>query len=161
MISRFRRESCFCKFSSRLVPGFHHFVDQGSGGSEAHRHPPLTGGQSHTEGYVGLTGAAVAGGDDVLTAPDVFTAGQFCCQDLVHRGDGQKVECVQTLYGRKFGRPDRPLHQALVAVDEFQLSQAEQVPGMVHIFGGAPGGHLPILTKEAGQPELFQVVFQE
>ena len=60
-------------------------------------------------------------------------------------------------------RADRipPLHHALVAVDEFQLSQPEQVFGVVHIFGGALGGQLTLFPEKAGQHELLQVVFQE
>ena len=43
-----------------LIPGFHQFVDQGGGRREAHRHPALAGGQAHSQGHVGLAGAAVA-----------------------------------------------------------------------------------------------------
>ena len=110
---------------------------------------------------MGLAGAAVAHGDDVLPALDVFTAGQFHHQDLVHRGDGQEVEGVQALKGRETGRPDPPFHHALVAVDEFQLGQPEQVFGVVHIFGGTLGGQLTVFPEKAGQPELLQVVLQE
>ena len=60
-----------------VVPGLHQLVDQGRGGGEAHRHPPLAGSQAQTQGDVGLAGAAVAGGDDILPVLDVFTPGQF------------------------------------------------------------------------------------
>ena len=66
-----------------LVPGLHQLADQGGGGGEAHGHPPLAGGQAQARGHVGLAGAAVADGDDVLTALDVFAAGQFHHQCLV------------------------------------------------------------------------------
>ena len=49
-----------------LIPGLHQFVHQACGGGEAHRHTRLAGGQSQTEGDMGLAGAAVADGDDVL-----------------------------------------------------------------------------------------------
>ena len=49
-----------------VVPGLHQFVDQGGGGGEAHGHSPLAGGQAQAQGDVGLAGAAVADGDDVL-----------------------------------------------------------------------------------------------
>ena len=94
-------------------------------------------------------------------ALDVFAAGQFHHQGLVHRGDGQEVEGVQALDRRETGRPDPTLHHALVALDEFQLSQAEQVFGVVHILGGALGRHLPVLPQEAGQLQFLQVVFQQ
>ena len=59
-----------------LVPGLHQLVDQGGGG-ESHGHPALAGGQAQSQGHVGLAGAAVADGDDVLTALDVFATCQF------------------------------------------------------------------------------------
>ena len=49
---------------AQLVPGFHELVDQGGRG-EAHRQSPLAGGQSQSQGDVGLADAAVADGDDV------------------------------------------------------------------------------------------------
>ena len=39
-------------------------------GGQAHGHSPLAGGQSQAQGDVGLAGAAVADGDDVLTMID-------------------------------------------------------------------------------------------
>ena len=55
---------------------------------------------------MGLAGAAVADGDDVLTALDVFTPGQHQHQGLVQRRDGRESE----------RRADPPLHHALVPV---------------------------------------------
>ena len=60
---------------SAVVPGLHEFVDQGRGGGETHRHSPLAGSQSQSQGDVGLAGAAVADGDDVLAALDVVKGG--------------------------------------------------------------------------------------
>ena len=110
---------------------------------------------------MGLAGAAVADGDDVLAALDVFTAGQFHHQGLVRRGDGREVEGVEALDGGEAGRADAALHHALVSVDKFQFGETEQVFWEVHILGGALGGHLPVLSEEAGQPEFLQVVFQQ
>ena len=136
-------------------------MDQGGGGGEAHRHPFLAGGQSQTQGDVGLAGAAVADGDDVLPVLDVSAPGQLHHQDLVHRGNGREVEGVQAFDGRETGGPDPALHHALVSVNEFQFGQPQQVLGVVHALGGALGGHLPVLPQEAGQLQLLQVVFQE
>ena len=61
---------------SAVVPGLHEFVNQGRGGGEAHRHSPLASGQTQAEGDVGLAGAAVADGDDILPPLDVFTPGR-------------------------------------------------------------------------------------
>ena len=112
------------------------------------------------QGNVGLAGAAVADGDDVLPVLYVLAAGQRQHQGLVHRGDGHKVEGVQGLDRGEAGRPDPALHHAPVAVDEFQFRQPEQVPWMVHPLGGALGRQLPVLPQEAGQLQLLQVVFQ-
>ena len=112
-----------------LVPSFHHLVHQGGGGGETHGHPSLAGGQTQSQGHVGLAGAAVADGDDVFTALDVFAAGQLHHQGLVQRWDGREVEGVQALHRGEAGGADPPFHHALVAVDEFQLGQPEQVPG--------------------------------
>ena len=109
---------------------------------------------------MGLAGAAVADGDDVLPALDVFTPGQFHHHGLVQRRDGWEVKGVQGFHGRESGGADPPLHHALVAADEFQLRQPEQVLGMVHTLGGALGCHLTVLPEKAGQLQLFQVVFQ-
>ena len=109
---------------------------------------------------MGLAGAAVADGDDVLPALDVFTACQFHHQGLVQRRDGWEVEGVQALDRGEPGGADPPLHHALVAVDELKLSQPEQVLGMVHTLGGALGCHIPVFPEEAGQFQLFEIVFQ-
>ena len=110
---------------------------------------------------MGLAGATVADGDDVLPSLGVFTPDQFHDQGFVHRGDGHKVEGVQALDGGEAGRPDPALHHALVAVDEFQFSEAQQVVGMVSALGGALGGQLAVLSEEGGQLQLLEVVFQE
>ena len=99
---------------------------------------------------MGFAGAAVADGDDILPALDVFTPGQFHHQRLVQRGDGREVKGVQAFDGRESGGADPPLHHALVAVDEFQLREAQQVLGVIHTLGGALRGHLPVLSQEAG-----------
>ena len=98
---------------------------------KAHRHSPLASGQAQAQGNVGLAGATVADGDDVLPSLDVFAPGQFHDQLFVHQGDGQEVEGVQAFDGGEAGGPDPALYHALVAVDEFQFSEAQQVVGMV------------------------------
>ena len=72
-----------------------------------------------------------------------------------------KSKVSRLLTAGKWAARDPALHHALVAVDEFQLGQAQQVLGVVHSLGGALGGHLPVLPQEAGQLQLLQVVFQE
>ena len=109
-----------------FVSGLHQLVHQGSGGGEAHRHSSLAGGQS--QGDVGLAGAAVADGDDVLTAFDVFAPRQLNHQGLVHRGDVWEVGGVQALDCGESRRPGPPLHHALVSVDELELGRSVMRP---------------------------------
>ena len=106
-----------------FVPGFHELVDQGRGGGETHRQPPLAGGQAQSQGNVGLAGAAVAHGDDVFMMLDVLAPGQLHDQWMVHRGDGGEVKGVQALGGGEAGGADPALHHALVTVGEFQFSE--------------------------------------
>src|ERR687891_174253 len=68
---------------SSLVPGLHELMDQGRGGGESHAQSLLAGGQPQPQGYMGLPSAAVAQGDDVLSAVYVLTAGQFQHHRLV------------------------------------------------------------------------------
>ena len=106
---------------------------------------------------MGLASAAVADGDDVLAALDVFAAGQFHDQGLVHRGDRREVKGVQALDCRESGGADPPLHHALVAVDEFQFGEAQQILRVVHILGGALGGHLHPVACPRVQQRRVQV----
>ena len=47
---------------------------------------------------------------------------------LFTEGMAGKSKVSKALDGREPGRPDPPVHHALVAVDEFQFRQPEQVP---------------------------------
>ena len=162
MISSLRRDSCRWRLSRpAVVPGLHEFVDQGRGGGEAHRHSFLAGSQAQTQGDVGLAGAAISDSDHVLPVLDVFTPGQFHDQDFVHRGYGQEVEGVQAFDRGEAGGANAALHHALVAVDEFQFGETQQVVRVVHILGGALGGQLAVLPEEGGQPQFLEVVLQE
>ena len=109
---------------------------------------------------MGLAGAAVADGDDVLPVLYVLAAGQHQHQGLVHQGDGHKVEGVQAFDRGEAGGADPALHHALVAVDEFQFGETQQVVGMGHSLGGALGGQLAVLPEEGGPLQLLEVVFQ-
>ena len=146
---------------SAVVPGLHEFVDQGRCGGEAHRHSALASGQTQAQGNVGLAGAAVADGDDILPPFDVFTAGQFQDQDFVHRGDGQEVEGIQAFDRGEAGGPDPALYHALVSVNEFQFRETQQVVGVISALGGTLGGQLAVLPEEGGQLQFLEVVLQE
>ena len=92
---------------------------------------------------------------------DVFTPGQFHGQGLVHRRNGQEVEGIQGLDRGEAGGPDPALHHALVAVDEFQFGETQQVVRVISALGGALGGQLAVLPEEGGQPEFLEMVLQE
>ena len=104
---------------------------------------------------MGLAGAAVADGDDVFTPLDVLAPGQLHDQGLIYRGDGGEIEGVQSLGGREAGRADSALHQALVAVDEFQFGKPQQVVGMTDTLGGALGSQLAVLPRERADAYKF------
>ena len=89
---------------------------------------------------MGLAGAAVAHGDAILPLLDVFTPGQFHDQGFVHRGYDQEVEGVQALDGGEAGGPDPACYHVLVAVDEFQFGEPQQVVRVISAFLGALGG---------------------
>ena len=89
-----------------FVPGLHNLMHQAGGGGEAHRHPALAGGQSQPQGQVGLAGAAVADGDDVLPALDVFTACQLHHQRLVQRRYGREVRGCPVAFDGSRNRAD-------------------------------------------------------
>ncbi len=59
------------------------------------------GGQIEAEGDTGLSSAAVAERDDVLTTVDVLASRQFQGQHLVERWDGLEVEAVEASDGGK------------------------------------------------------------
>ena len=107
MMRSLRRASCRCRLSSRRS-SLASMTARGPGPAavgEAYGHSLLAGGQAQTQGHVGLAGATVADGDDILPMLDVFTPGQFHDQLFVHRGYGQEVEGVQAFDGRETGRP--------------------------------------------------------
>ena len=136
-------------------------MTRGGRSGEAHRQAPLTGGQAQAQGDVGLAGAAVADGDDVLTPLDVLAPGQLRDQWLVHRGDGGEVKGVQALGGGEACGADPALDHALVSVGDFQFGEAEQVVGMADTLGGALGCQLAVLPQKGGQLQFLEVVLQE
>ena len=97
-ISRLRRDSCRRRFSRRLssLASISSWT-RAAAVLTPHRHHALAGGQSQTQGRVGLAGAAGAYGDDVFTAPYVFATCQFHRQGPVHRRDGREVQGAQAL----------------------------------------------------------------
>ena len=69
-----------------FVSGLNEFVQQSRGGGEFYASTPSAGGQTQSQGYMGLAGATVAQGDDVLTPVHALTAGQVQHQGLVQGG---------------------------------------------------------------------------
>ena len=76
-------------------------------------------------------------------------------------GMAVKSKVSMLLTAGEAGSPDPPLHHALVAVDEFQFAQPQQIGWVVHSLGGALGRHLPVFPEEAGQFQFLQMVFQQ
>ena len=109
----------------------------------------------------------------VLPAPLLPTAMMFSRRSMysqrassmtscfVHRGDGQEVEGVQAFDRGEARGADPALYHALVAVDEFQFGQPEQVVRVISAFLGAPDGQLAVLPLEGGQLQFLEVMLQE
>ena len=145
MISSLRRASCRCRLSSRRssLASMSSWTRAAAGG-KAYGHSLLAGGQAQAQGHVGLAGATVADGDDILPMLDVFTAGysqraSSMTSCLFTEGMAREVEGVQAFDGRETSGPDPALHHALVSVNEFQFGETQQVVRVVQILGGALG----------------------
>ncbi len=134
---------------------------QGGGGGKADTETLLAGGQPQTESNMGLAGAAVAKGDDVLMAIDVFAAGELEHQRLVERGYGLEVEGIEAFDHREAGRLDAALDQAAFAVDQLELGQPLEIADMIDAFGGALPGQLVIFPQEGWQPQCLEVVVEQ
>ena len=146
---------------SPLVPGLDQLVDQRGGRGEADRQSPLAGGESQTEGHMGLAGAAVADGDDVLPPVYVLAACQLHGQVLVHRRHGQEVEGVEALGGGEACRLDPAVNHPMMAVYQLKLREPQQVARMVDALGGALAGYLAVLSQERRQLQLLEVMLQQ
>ena len=80
---------------------------------------------------------------------------------LFERGDRFEVKAVQALDGRELRLPDSPLDHAALAVDQFQLGQAEQVAHVVGALAGTLASQLVVLPEEGRQLEGLQVMGQQ
>ena len=87
---------------------------------------------------MGLAGATVADGDDVLPSLDVFTRASSMTRALFTDGMARKSKVSRLLTAGKRAARIRRYH-ALVAVNEFQFSEAQQVVGMGHSLGRRTG----------------------
>ncbi len=113
-------------------------MNQGGGRGEADGKPLLTGREAETERDMGFAAAAVAERNDVFTTLDILASGQFQGEHLIERRECLEVEAVEAFGGGEPGLPDPPLDHAALAVDQFQLGQAQQIAHMVDALGGAP-----------------------
>ena len=79
---------------------------------------------------------------------------------LFTEGMAGKSKVSRLLTAGKQAVVDSALHNALVAVNEFQFHQPGQVPRVVHPLGGSLGGHLPVFPEEVGQCQFHRRVFR-
>ena len=63
--------------------------------------------------------------------------------------------------GRELRLPDPPLDHAALAVDQFQLRQAQQIAHVVDALAGTLAGQLVVLPEEGRQLEGLQVMGQQ
>ena len=132
-MSRLSRVSCRCRLSRRLSS----LASISSWTRAAVNPTDIPRWQAQSQGDVGLAGAAVSDGDDVLSMLDAFAAGQLHDKGLVHRGDGHKVEGVQGLDGGEAGAAARVAMFQLTAVAASASSDGF-VRVLPHIFCGPP-----------------------
>jgi hypothetical protein len=144
-----------------LVARLDEFVDQGGGGGEADPEALLAGGEDEAERDVGLAGAAGPERDEVLAARDVLAAGELEDQGLVERGDGLEVEAIQALASGEAGGPDAPLDEPLLAVDQLELGEAQEIADMVDAFARTPPRLFVVLAQEGRQLERLEVMLKE
>ena len=150
MISSLSRASCRCRLSRRLSSrASMSSWTRAAAVVKPSDIPLLTGGQVQAQGDVGLAGATISDGDDILPVLDVFTARQFHDQGFVHRRNGQEVEGIQAFDRGEAGGPNAALYHALVPVDEFQFGETQQVVRVIRALGGALGGQLAVLPEES------------
>src|ERR1700683_2574916 len=103
--------------------GLDHFVDQGSGGSEANPALLPAGGYCQAGEEMGFTGAAVTDEDDRLSPADVSALREFVdllCRDL---GIAGEVELLQGFHPRQMRFANAPLHEPVFTFLEFGLQQ--------------------------------------
>ena len=108
-----------------------------------------------------LAGAAVAEGDDVLAADDVFATRQFQYQRLVERGQCQEVEAVEAFHRWELRFLDPPLDHAPLPLDQFQFGETQQIRCMVHTLGRALTGEFVIFAQEARQLQRLQMMREQ
>lgn len=114
-----------------------------------------------SDGDVGLAGTDVTYGGGILPFPDILTPCQFHDQPLVQAGIGCEVKAVQGLDHRKAGFPDTSFGPLLLALDQLQLGQLRQEPGLVTLLFGALRRHLLVLAKEDRQSERLEMMRQK
>ena len=112
-------------------------------------------------GQVGLSRSGVADHEDVLLLVDVLAAHELGDQHLVDRGPGGEVEGLERLDGRKARRFHPPFGGPLLAFEQFELGQAEQVGQVIGVVGGGLGGHLLALGRHRREAERLEMVVQE
>jgi len=110
---------------------------------------------------VGLSRAAVADSNHILSASDVLAAGKLQHQCLVERRDRLELETVQILDRREPRLLDAALDHPLFPVDQLELGQAQQITRVVDASGSALLGKLVVFAQEARQLECFQVMDQQ
>ncbi len=71
--------------------------------------------------------------DDVLTAQDVFAAGQLQDEHFVQRRDRHEVEAIEALHHREACGPDPLFHRTALALDEFQLGKPQKITRMIDV----------------------------
>jgi len=144
-------------FVSRL----HQFVDQRRGGGEANRQAFLAGGQTKTEGDMGLAGSTGPEGDDVLAPVDPFAARKFQHLHLVQLGDRLEVEAVEALGCRELRGLDAAIDHPPLTVDQLEFDQTGEELDMIQPLGGTLARQFLVFPQEGGQLERLEVMGEQ
>ena len=128
-------------------------MDQGGGGGEADAVALLAGGEPKRQRDVRFARPAVAEQQHVLSAGEELAPRQFQQHSLVERRHGEEVEAVQTLDPRELRLSDAAFGRAAFAVEQLQLSHAQQIARIVDIFGLTLSGHAIVLAQHGRQAQ--------
>ena len=96
--------------------------------------------------------------DDVLTVFDPFASGEFQHLHLVEAWDRLEVKAVDAIDGRDLCRLDPAFNHAPLAVDEFQLDEAQEELDMIAPLGCTQPSLLVVFPQEGRQLQLLQLM---
>ncbi len=99
--------------------------------------------------------------EDVLALVDVLATHELGDEPLVDRGAGREVEVLEVLHGREASGLQPSFGGALLALQQLELAELEQVAEVVLVVGRGLHGDLLGLGTDRREPQCLQVVVEE